>query len=397
MAHSTKALHSRKPHPDYPLTPRGDGRWCKRIRGKLHYFTGTADEALEEWLRVKDDLLAGRVPRPKGDWLTVAALCNQFIVAKRQHVDTGELSVRSWGDYYGTCETLVAEFGRGRIVDDLRPEDFGSLRKRFAKNNGPVRLGNEIQRTRTILKWAFDSELIERPVRTGPDFRKPAKHVVRKARRVAGPRMFEPNELQTMLDAAQPQLRAMIYLGLNVGLGNNDCGSLRMANVDLEAGWLDYPRPKTGIPRRCPLWAETVEALRAAIAERPEPVNDDDADRVFLTVKRLPWTADAKMRDDDKGTGPRVDAVTQAFKRLLLSLKLHRHGLGFYTLRHIFETIAGGLADQVAVDAIMGHADHSMASHYRERIDDARLQAVVDHVHDWLFPAKPKGKKPKAR
>jgi hypothetical protein len=33
----------------------------------------------------------------------------------------------------------------------------------------------------------------------------------------------------------------------------------------------------------------------------------------------------------------------------------------------------------------MGHVDDSMADLYRERISDDRLQAVVDHVHDWLF------------
>ena len=61
--------------------------------------------------------------------------------------------------------------------------------------------------------------------------------------------MFEPKELRTMLDGAQPQLRAMIYLGLNAGLGNTDCGSLRIGNLDLKKGWLNFPRPKTGIPR----------------------------------------------------------------------------------------------------------------------------------------------------
>ena len=53
---------------------------------------------------------------------------------------------------------------------------------------------------------------------------------------------------------------------------------------------------------------------------------------------------------------------------------------------HTFETVAGGSKDQVAVDAIMGHVDATMAANYRERIDDDRLKAVVDYVHAWLFP-----------
>jgi len=66
-------------------------------------------------------------------------------------------------------------------------------------------------------------------------------------------------------------------------------------------------------------------------------------------------------------------------------LKVKRKGLSFYSLRHTFETVAGNSQDQVAVDAIMGHIDSSMAANYRHGIDDSRLQAVTAHVHDWLF------------
>ena len=62
-----------------------------------------------------------------------------------------------------------------------------------------------------------------------------------------------------------------------------------------------------------------------------------------------------------------------------------RKGLGFYTLRHCFETVGGNAKDQVAVDAIMGHADQSMAAAYREGVSDDRLMAVTNCVQTWLF------------
>jgi integrase len=81
----------------------------------------------------------------------------------------------------------------------------------------------------------------------------------------------------------------------------------------------------------------------------------------------------------------RRDAIGKAFDALIRNLKLHRAGLGLYAIRHTFETIGGDSRDQVAVDAIMGHTRDDMASVYRERIDESRLLAVVNHVRQWLF------------
>jgi integrase len=66
-----------------------------------------------------------------------------------------------------------------------------------------------------------------------------------------------------------------------------------------------------------------------------------------------------------------------------------RKGLGFYTLRHTFRTVADEAKDQPACDFIMGHEGPHVAAVYRERISDDRLKAVTDHVRKWLFPPKP--------
>ena len=54
-----------------------------------------------------------------------------------------------------------------------------------------------------------------------------------------------------LLDGAGVQLKAMMLLGINCGFGNADCASLPLSALNLETGWIDYPRPKTGVPRRC--------------------------------------------------------------------------------------------------------------------------------------------------
>jgi hypothetical protein len=81
--------------------------------------------------------------------------------------------------------------------------------------------------------------------------------------------------------------------------------------------------------------------------------------------------------------------VSKEFRKLLNDLSLHKAGQGFYTLRHVFRTVADEARDQPAANAIMGHADESMAAVYRERIGDDRLRAVSEHVRRWLFKPKP--------
>ncbi len=313
-------------------------------------------------------------------------LCNHFLTTKRCKIDAGELQPRSFEDYFQACELLIQHFGKDRPVDDLRPDDFARLRSSMAKRWGPVRLKNTITRVRMVFKFALDERLIKQPVVYGQSFATPSAKLLRKIRNEAGPRMFEASELRRILDAADPVIEAMTLLGVNCGFGNTDVASLPQSAVDLDNGWIDYPRPKTEIPRRIPLWRETVDALQDVIYNRPTPKDEADAELCFLTIRGTRWVR-VNPTKSDKGRYSRRDQVGTRFAALLRELGIiGRKRLGFYTLRHVAETIGGESRDQVAVDHIMGHARNDMASLYRERISDERLRAVVDCVHAWLWP-----------
>jgi len=369
----------RKPRADFPLFPHATGRWAKKVRGKLCYFGKTADDpkgeaALSLWLEQRDDLLAGRTPRAKREGLTVGELCDRFIQAKDQQLESGDISPLTRTDYKRTTDRIVEKFGKQRLVADLATDDFEALRATFAKTCGPVAIGNEIQRVRVVFKYAYDAGLIEQTMRFGPLFKRPSKKVLRLARAEKGPKLFAAADIRSMLDKADVQLNAMILLAVNCGFGNSDCGTLPLASLDLAGGWLNHHRPKTGIDRRCPLWPETVKALQAVAGKRPAVKQPDAASLVFVTKYGASWSKDSFD-----------NPITKEFRKLLDTLKIHRPGLGFYTLRHVFRTIADESRDQPAVNSIMGHSDSSMAAVYRERISDERLRAVADYVRAWLY------------
>jgi hypothetical protein len=101
-------------------------------------------------------------------------------------VNAGELSARSWADYKEVCVLLVSHLGKARLVSDLVSEDFSSLRTKMAKRWGPYHLAKAIQCARSTFKYAFDADLIDRPVRFGPGFARPTKKTLRLHRRPGG-------------------------------------------------------------------------------------------------------------------------------------------------------------------------------------------------------------------
>jgi integrase len=380
-APSSKPTKPSKPYPEFPLTPhRGAKQWCKKVRGKIHYFgpLDDPDAALAKYLEQKDALHAGRTPRPDPEALTVKDVANQFLNAKKDAVAAGELSPRTWADYRSIMDAMVEGFGKSRAVADLGPQDFAALKNKLAKKNGPTRMGVIVQVIRCAFKYAYDVGTLDRPMRFGPSFKQPSMKTIRLHKAKQGLKLFSREEIHRMLDAAGVHLKAMILLGVNAGFGNADVGRLPRSALDLESGWVHFPRPKTGIDRRCPLWPETVHALRESLAVRPTPKKAEHNGLTFITKRGQPWAKDVVANPVSERTG-----------KLLRRLGINgRTGLGFYTFRHVFRTVADEARDQPAADHLMGHESSHMSSHYRERISDERLRAVTDHVRQWLFPAQ---------
>jgi hypothetical protein len=113
-----------KPYPDFPLFPHATGRWAKKIRGRFAFFGPWEDPmgALDRYLAQRDDLYAGRVPRPNPPGETAPAgpspatnrngsasnptvrdLVNHFLTAKQRRIESGEMGQRAFSDYHAAC------------------------------------------------------------------------------------------------------------------------------------------------------------------------------------------------------------------------------------------------------------------------------------------------------
>jgi integrase len=385
-----------KTHRDLTLSVhKASGQWCKRRNGKVYYLGRVADDpngikAREEWNRKRTNIDAGRdadADESPAD-LSIEKLCFEYLAFQEARRDAREpeISPRTFQGLVATCKTVAEFFGRQRAVASLKPDDFGKLKSHLAKTRRLVALGNEIIRVRSIFKWAFDNEKVDRPIKYGSSFSKPKPEAIERARAAHrqkhGDKMFEADQIRAILNAADQPMKAMVLLACNCAFGQSDVSLLPIRAVDLSKGWVDFARVKTGRSRRIPLWPETIAAIEEWTQRRPKAQDQKDKDLLFLTTHGSRWV---KLNR----TGTVADALGQEFAKLLSRLGLKRAGVSFYAFRHGFETIAAELADQVAVDRVMGHRTPGMSSVYTERIGDDRLRRVVDHVRAWLFPAEP--------
>ena len=232
--------------------------------------------------------------------------------------------------------------------------------------------------------------MIEKPMRFGSDFSAPSASAKRKSRRTSveayGKRLLQPEQILALMNEASVPLRAMIFLGINGGFGNTDCARLKKQVLDFDEAVIDSPRTKTGIDRVVPLWPETVNAIAAAIQQRPAARQEEYDNHVFLTRQGQPWVRERIHEENGAVTKiVPLDALGQAFSKLLCKLEIKRKGLSFYALRHSFRTWADECNDQHAIHRIMGHEIPGMAGLYVEEINLKRLRAVTDHVRSRLF------------
>ncbi|MCX5670383.1 MAG: tyrosine-type recombinase/integrase [Planctomycetota bacterium] len=392
-----------KPSSSFPLTPHNNGQWCKKIRGKVHFFGVWEDPqaAHNNYLLVAADLHAGRQPRPtvSAGGASVKQVCNHYLTFQAQKLDVGEIAPRWFEDCRRVAESFARSVGPGRLVSDLLPADFEQYRQSVIRHGlngrgkglGAHALSRCITVIRSVFRYAYETDLLDKPMKYGKGLEKPSSRARRKARRAAelsdGKRLLSASQIRAMLDAANSSLRAMVLLGINGGFGNADCARLPAGAVDFGRAVMEFDRPKTGVERVVPLWPETAEALRQVLASRPTPADAESADLVFVTTFGHPWLRENVHRTPDNSIEKVVpiDSIRQEFDKLLGRLGLKRRGIGFCTLRHTFRTWADEVRDQHAIHRIMGHTIPGMSGIYVEEISLDRLRAVVNHVRSKLF------------
>ena len=376
--------------------PDGTSRnvgWAKRVNGRPTWICSSAvaptATAADAYYEAHFAQLWHRTPEPEPASIDLGALAGYFLDRKAR----AELSPRTVAEYRDAVQEFIDVVGDERRPSDLSPADFAKVRLAWDNRFGPDRLAKFVIMIRTMFKWGQQPPLRLVAPEYGDEFNVPTKLAFKRdraaQRQAHGLKLFDATELKSLLMAARPTLRAMVLLGLNGGLGNTDVAELPLSAVDLASGWVDYARGKTGVDRRFPLWPETAAAVRSVMdlrserferwsrcGRRPDPAV---LPLLFVTRQGRPYAEDGTGRGGDPRPAHK-DRVAAEFRRACAAAGLARVGRGFYSLRRTHRTLADGAGDQRAAALIMGHEVGDVAGLYVQRIDDARLRRVTDHV-----------------
>jgi integrase len=342
---------------DHNLTehPRG---WVKTINGKTRWICSktaapTAEDADRIYVEKFQELWRAKsIPTTKGA-LLVRDLCNLWVDRQHQRFEAGEISKVSYLEYEDSARDFADAVGSGTRLEHLAPNHFADARALFASRFAAHRLSKWLILTRSMFKWAMGHPLRLRAPDYGDCYDLPKRKQFRVERAARGRQIFTADEIHLLLELANPAMRAVILLGVNCAFGQTDICSITSAAIHTNTSWIVFPRTKTAVPRRIPMWPETAAAIS-----------------VLEHGKRL--------------FGYTANGINANWRRLLSRAKGVEQ-IGFYGLRRTWRTWADNARDQRAAETIMGHVLGDVGSLYVDHVSDSRLIAVSNHVRSRLF------------
>jgi integrase len=351
----------------------------------MFYFGTDHEDALLRYRQQSAELHAGRTPQVIVTGMSLRDVVNRYLTLRLMDVRARKLSPRTWQNYDDAAKLLITTLGATVEASTLGPADFAKISAVIA-DRAPVSRARLITTIRTILKTTADDGVIPLP-RFGSSFRARVAKEIRLAKAATGPKLYSAAQIRRLIEMARPQMRAMIYLGINCAFGPTDCALLTRQALNLGEGVHRFPRPKTGAARMAALWPETIKAVKAAAKLRVAPLDAGDDDLLFLTQHGRRW-----VRATERNF---LDMIAQAWAKLRTrynrGLKktdpMYIAGSGFYTLRRTFRTVADEIPnrDQHAIHLIMGHLLPGMSDVYVQQISVDRVRAVTNHVRAWLL------------
>jgi integrase len=359
----------------FPLTLHSTGQYCKKNKGKMHYFGKDKKQALERYLEQAAFLHNGKAKMFKttNGNMTLKSLCNIYLQHQQAKATSAEITIRHHADQISCLKKFMSFIGQHRKINEISTLDLQNYKRKLKRAyNSAHRMNLHISIMKTMFHWARQNDILD--YIPNIDAVSSVK-IIHKQRHV-----FTSEEIHRLFDFADVQMKAMIWLGLNCGFGCTDCAELKWSDLDLVNGRVKLARGKTGVSRDLPLWPETIQSLE----------NIPKSDKlVFSTPKDKPLIRTTYQTNKDGSSKySNINLVTSRFSMLMKRAGIRApKGTGFYTLRRTAATIAARSGDPFAVQRLLGHVDLTMATRYVQDVSE-QTDRVIENSRKSVIQEK---------
>jgi len=342
----------------FPLTLHPTGQYCKKIKGKLYYFGVDKKRALDRYHEQAAYLHSGHglMLKSTDEKISIRNLCNLYLEHQQARMEAGDLTERYYADQVKSLRSFALCIGPNCLISEIRTMDLQNYRNKLLRTYSSASgLNLNVAIMKAMFHWAKKNDVVQNI----PNIDAVSKVKAMQKERI----IFNVKQIEKLIEYANIQMRAMIWLGLNCGFGCTDCAELKWGDLNLKNKRVRLPRKKTGIGRNLPLWPETVRAIKKVLKK---------GELVFYTSKSNSWVRTIRSVDKSGNVKYTKDnALSKKFSKLLKKTGIKTEkGAGFYTLRRTAATLAAKSGDPFAVQRLLGHADLKMATTYVQDVSE---------------------------
>ena len=308
--------------------------------------------------------------------------------------DSGERTLNDYGSYFSAFAKWMKEKHADKpALRDVTPAVAGEY---------AVHLGRLGLSPNSFNKHIRFLELLYRATRDRARWtRNPWEDIKRKRQVTSSRRELTVDELRTVCNAAEGEMRLLFALGIYTGLRLGDCVTLRWGEVDTTRNIIRRIPNKTARRNPKPVLVPLHPTLKAILEEIPA---DDRQDYVLPEFAALYFKSTSEMskrvhehfeacgvRTQKPGTGYVIQKDAKGKEQRVYTGKRAVVEVGFHSLRHTFVSLCRDAnAPLAVVEAIVGHSNPAMTRHYTH-VGEAAAGAAVAALPDITGDGEPEG------
>ena len=116
----------------FPLTLHSTGQYCKKIKGKIHYFGKNKRQALERYLEQAAFLHNGKAQmfRTTNGNMTLKSLCSIYLQHQQAKAASAEITIRHYADQSSCLKKFMSFIGQHRRINEISTLDLQNYKEK---------------------------------------------------------------------------------------------------------------------------------------------------------------------------------------------------------------------------------------------------------------------------